>query len=52
MVGMPDQLAGLMPEAMVKLELHFELANSPMMEDLCGSLVVVELLPVLILMMN
>jgi hypothetical protein len=41
-----------MPEAMAKLELHFGLANFLMMENLCESLVVVELLLVLILMMN
>jgi len=41
-----------MPEAMVKLELRFELANFLMMENQCESLVVVELLLVLILMMN
>jgi hypothetical protein len=41
-----------MPEAMAKLELHFGLVNFLMMENLCESLVVVELLLVLILMMN
>jgi hypothetical protein len=48
----PVQLVGLMLEVMVKLELHYELVNFPMIKNQCGYLVDVELLLDLVLKMN